>query len=332
MIQYVSGKIKERTLVKSDMKPDIKSDIKSDMKSTVKSNMNPDTNSACLKYVSALLLFGTNGLVASCIHLSSYEIVFLRTMIGSITLIALFLLTGQKLTFLQNRKQLFFLLLSGMAMGLSWMFLYEAYQQIGVSIASLLYYCGPVIVILFSPLIFKEKLTALQIPGFLSVLIGLFLVNGGLIQQNYRIWGLFCGAMSAAMYALMIIFNKKSKDITGLENSMLQLTFAFLTVAVFMGFSQRFVIHVDPSDRFPVLFLGIINTGLGCYLYFSPLSKLPVRTVTVLGYLEPLSAVVFSALLLHETMRGSRIAGVFLILGGAVFTEYSQSFQSRKKS
>ena len=51
-------------------------------------------------------------------------------------------------------------------MGASWMFLYEAYQQIGVSLASLLYYCGPVIVMVLSPLIFKEKLTAPKAVGF----------------------------------------------------------------------------------------------------------------------------------------------------------------------
>ena len=44
------------------------------------------------KYISALLLFGLNGIVASHIALSSYEIVFLRTMIGSMLLIVLFVL------------------------------------------------------------------------------------------------------------------------------------------------------------------------------------------------------------------------------------------------
>ena len=68
--------------------------------------------------------------------------------------------------------------ISRCAMGTSWMFLYEAYFRIGVGIASLLYYCGPVIVMVLSPLVFGEKLTGYKIAGFLSVLIGVVMLNG----------------------------------------------------------------------------------------------------------------------------------------------------------
>lgn len=44
-------------------------------------------------------------------------------------------------------------------MGISWLFLFEAYRRIGVSIASLGYYCGPVIVMALAPVMFHEKLT-----------------------------------------------------------------------------------------------------------------------------------------------------------------------------
>ena len=106
------------------------------------------------KYILALLLFGSNGVVASHIALTSYEIVWLRTLIGSLFLIVLFLLSKGRFTFVQKKKDFLFLAISGAAMGISWMFLYEAYQQIGVSLSSLLYYCGPVIVMVLSPFLF----------------------------------------------------------------------------------------------------------------------------------------------------------------------------------
>ena len=117
-------------------------------------------NKAFFKYIFALLLFGSNGIVASFIDLCSQNIVLLRTLIGGVLLIAIFFISGGKLTFYKSKKQFLFLAVSGIAMGTSWMFLYEAYARIGVSIASLLYYCGPVIVMALSPLLFKEKLTA----------------------------------------------------------------------------------------------------------------------------------------------------------------------------
>ena len=276
---------------------------------------------AFTKYISALLLFGLNGIVASQIPLNSYEIVFLRTLIGSILLIALFLIGKGKLHINIYKKDALFIVLSGIAMGTSWMFLYEAYQQIGVSLSSLLYYCGPIIVMILSPIIFREKLTAPKLLGFATVLVGIFLVNGNAPQGNSNTWGLLCGAMSAVMYFFMVILNKQSKSISGMENSVIQLVVSFLTVAIFTGIKQGFVIHVPAAAWIWILILGVVNTGIGCYLYFSPLTKLPVQTVAVCGYLEPLSAVVFATVLLDEKMTVIQIVGAVCIIGGAMIGE-----------
>lgn len=279
---------------------------------------------AYIKYFAALLLFGANGIVASYINLTSHEIVFLRTLIGSLLLISIFAVSKGKFNFHTQKHEALCLAISGIAMGASWMFLYEAYQQIGVSIASLAYYCGPVIVMALSPLLFHEKLTGNIIAGFLAVLCGVFLVNGQISQNGQNSWGLFCGGMSAIMYAFMVIFNKKAKDITGLENSMLQLLVSFLTVAVYVGVRQGFIIRIPSSDWPAILFLGLVNTGIGCYFYFSSINLLPVQTVAICGYLEPLSAVVLSVLILGEIMQPVQLAGAVLILGGAMLGEHTK--------
>ena len=123
------------------------------------------------------------------------------------------------------------------------------------------------------------------------------------------------------MYAFMVICNKKAKDITGLENSTLQLFISFLTVAVFLGVKQGYAMEITKESIFPILFLGLCNTGMGCYFYFSSIGKLPVQTVAICGYLEPLSAVLFSVIFLKETMSKGQIAGAVLILGGDIFGE-----------
>ncbi len=174
---------------------------------------------------------------------------------------------------------------------------------------------------ILSPLIFRERLTRSKTAGFIIVLVGIALVNGKLAAGAENVRGLFCGAMSALKYFFMVTLNKQSRTIVGMENAVIQLTISFITVAVFVGIRQAFVIHV-PTEAWPwIVFFGIVNTGTGCYLYFSPLSKLPVQTVAVCGYLEPLSAVVFSALLLGERMTGIQIIGAACIIGGAVIGE-----------
>ncbi len=240
----------------------------------------------------------------------------------------LFLLTGGRFTFYKHKKQSLFLAVSGIAMGASWMFLYEAYARIGVSISSLLYYCGPVIVMMLSPIIFKEKLTAGKIMGFLSVLMGVFLINGNAFERSADIFGIACGLLSAVMYAFMVIFNKKAQDITGLENSALQLLISFLTAAVFVGFKQGCAMEIQQTDILPILILGLLNTGIGCYFYFSSIGKLSVQTVAVCGYLEPLSAVLFSMIFLKEAMSAIQLIGAVLILGGAIFGECAKKGSS----
>ena len=279
---------------------------------------------AYLKYFTALLLFGSNGIVASYILLNSYEIVFLRTLIGSLFLIAVFLFSGRKPQGFHDKKHILYITISGIAMGISWMLLYEAYKTVGVSIATLAYYCGPVIVMAVSPMVFQERMTLKKLSGFSAVIAGMYLVNKNGLFKTHVSAGLIFGILSAAMYALMVIFNKKAKSITGLENSAFQLIISFLTVAVFMQTRQRLYISSVFHNLFPVLFLGIVNTGIGCYFYFSSIGRLPAGSVVVCGYLEPLSALIFSAFFLRERLSAVQLLGAVLILGGAVVGELSR--------
>lgn len=269
------------------------------------------------KYIIALLLFGSNGIVASFIRLNSCEIVLLRTLLGSLLLVVIFLFGKGKLTFYKHKKQFLYLIAYGVAMGTSWMLLYEAYARIGVSISSLLYYCGPVLVMAMSSLLFRERLTANKVIGFGIVMIGVVLINGNAVNGNGDMFGIVCGLLSAVMYFFMVVY-KKAKGIVGLENSVLQLIIAFLTVAVFVEIKQGYAMKIPTENILPILILGFVNTGIGCYLYFSSIGNLSVQSVAICGYLEPLSAVLFSVFLLHETMQPTQIIGTVMILGGAI--------------
>jgi drug/metabolite transporter (DMT)-like permease len=125
-------------------------------------------------------------------------------------------------------------------------------------------------------------------------------------------------------FAALLMFGMNgivASYITDLENSMWQLLTSFLTVAVFVVVKQGFYIHIESVNWIPILILGIFNTGIGCYFYFSSIGYLPVQTVAICGYLEPLSAVVFSVLFLRESMTIVQVTGAVLILGGAAFGE-----------
>ncbi len=283
-------------------------------------------NNGLFTYLAALLLFGSNGIIASAIALPSSDIVLLRTFLGALSLVTILAITQRhKLQAPSRLREAAALLLSGAALGASWIFLFRAYQTIGVGVSSLLYYCGPIIVMALSPLIFGEKLTGGKIAGFVAVACGAFLIAAQGLGGNMPIAGIVCGIASAFCYALMVIASKGAPHIEGLENSTLQVSAAFVTALVLTLITQGAPSFLSAGvatsiDWRAVVMLGV-NTGIGCLLYFSAVAKLPVQTVAVVGYLEPLSAVVFSAVLLGEAITPVRLTGAALIIGGAIFCE-----------
>lgn len=283
-------------------------------------------NAPLCSYLLSLLLFGSNGIVASCIDLPSTDIVLLRTFLGAVTLIALLVATahGNFMT-PKYRREAFAIAASGAALGASWIFLFRAYQLIGVGVSSLLYYCGPIIVMALSPLLFRERLSTQKLLGFAAVAAGAFLIAAQGLGTSMPIEGVLCGGASALCYALMVICSKGAPHITGLENSTIQVTSSFVTTAILGLLTQGAptFISLSPAgiDWTAVAVLGLVNTGLGCFLYFSGVAKLPVQTVAIVGYLEPLSAVVFSVALLGEMFTPTRLLGAMLIIGGALFCQ-----------
>lgn len=119
----------------------------------------------------------------------------------------------------------------------------------------------------------------------------------------------------------MLILNKKARGVDGMENSLLQMLSATVTVFLLLLCKGGLAMSVTATSWPWILLLGIVNTGFGCWCYFSALGALPVQTVAVCGYLEPLSAVIFSALLLHERLTAPQLLGAALIIGGALFAE-----------
>ncbi len=291
------------------------------------------------KYLLSLVLFGSNGIVASMIDLPSVLIVFARVSLGAALLAGLTLLSRNARENLQSpthRRQALHLFVSGAALGAAWLFLFESYRYIGVGVASLLFYCGPVIVMALSPVIFKTRLTAPKLCGFAAVILGAFLVVGQGLGNGIAPMGLLLGGMSAVMYAVMVIHSKKVSDIKGVESSAIQLLGSFCAVAAYMVASAAAGTLAHPTAlqlatlNVPaVLCIGLVNTGFGCYLYFSSMGELPVTRVAVCGYLEPLSAVVLSALLLGEAMTAANVLGAALILGGALYSELGEKLVSR---
>lgn len=282
------------------------------------------------KMLAAMLIFGSIGLFVRQIPLESTVIVLWRSVIGSLFLAAVLFLRRQKLNLPALRRQLPLLLFSGAVMGANWVCLFEAYRYTTVSTATLAYYCAPVLVLLISPFVLKEKLTWPRLVGITAAMAGMVLVAG-------RAWtgsaesmkGILLGLAAAALYATLMVLGKFVREISGLETTLVRLVGAAAVMVIYLAVvGTKTVVLPLGLPLAALLLLGMVHTGLACYLFFSAIEVLPAQTSALLSYIDPASALVFSALFLGERLQPSQFAGALLILGGAAFGE---SFRSSRK-
>lgn len=270
-------------------------------------------------YILSMLIFGTNGLLVSRISLQSSQIVLLRTLIGGALLTVIVLLRGG---FDRNavRADLPMILLGGTALGLNWVALFSAYRLLNVSLATLIYYIGPILVLLFSPIIFREKLTGTKIAAVAIVAVGLVCISGSILVGGMNPVGFAAAIASALFYAALIVFNKRITHTKGLQTAAIELDIAFAVVLIYCLLTVGLP-HPARADLPYIAVIGVVNTGLAYVLYFSGLQKLPGQSVALISYVDPVSALFFSALFLHEKLTLVQVIGAVLIIGGAMLGE-----------
>lgn len=113
--------------------------------------------SARAMLIAAMCAFGTLGPFVRNISVSSGELALYRAVMAALLLAGYLLLTGQRIEFKSVRKESVLLLVSGMAMGVNWILLFEAYRYTTVSVATLSYYFAPVIVTAGLPVFVSRK-------------------------------------------------------------------------------------------------------------------------------------------------------------------------------
>lgn len=282
-------------------------------------------------FVASMVIFGTNGLIVANISLGSAEIVLMRTFLGSLFLLAI-VLVKRSFSFADLKADLIPATIGGAALGLNWVLLFSAYRSAGVGLSTLTYYCGPIIVLALSPVLFKEKLTWNKLLAIAAVAVGMFCITGDIEPGSDVQTGILFGGGAALLYASLIVANKRVKRLSGLNCAMYELIVAFFVVLIYL-LASNVKLPVIPAaeDIVWVLAIGLVNTGLAYYLYFSSLQKLPGQTVALVCYIDPLTALLVSGAFLGEKLLGVQIAGAVLILGGACLGELKFKKTENKK-
>lgn len=281
--------------------------------------------SSKLQLTASMLVFSSIGIFVKYIPMPSSVIAFARGLTGMIFLLLVVLVTKNKLSPENIKKNLLILVLSGAAIGFNWIFLFEAYNYTTVATATLTYYLAPFFVMIVSPFFLKEKLTIKQFVCLAGALVGMVFVSGMIkngIPELSEIKGILFGLGAAILYATVIVLNKKLGEISAYEKTIMQLGTAAFVVLPYIFITEDIAsITFTTQSVILLLVVGIVHTGIAYAFYFNSMKDLKAQTVAIFSYIDPAVAILLSAFVLKEEMDIYGIIGAVLILGSAFVSE-----------
>ena len=284
-------------------------------------------NKAKLELIASMFIFGTIGIFVRHIPLPSSMIALVRGFVGAFFVLLFVYLKKSKLDKEAIKKNFVMLVLSGAFIGINWILLFESYNYTTVATATLCYYMQPIFVILASPILLKERLTPKKVVCVVVALIGMVFVSGVLqtgIPALSEAKGILYGLGAACFYANVVLMNKKITDISAYDKTIMQLGMGAIVLSPYVMLTQDFgaaTLFMTPSLWLLLLFVGLVHTGVAYALYFDSMKDLKAQTLAIFSYIDPIVAIILSALLLKESMGLYGVIGAVLVLGSTFISE-----------
>ncbi|MBX9976000.1 DMT family transporter [Cytobacillus firmus] len=285
-----------------------------------------------IQFILSMITFGTIGLVVRYIDLASSERALLSSFLGCIFLLLIFFMIKKKISWNLVKTNALLLILSGIALGGNWIFLYQSYDYTTIANATLGYYFAPVLVMILSPFVLREQLSIKKMVCIGVAIIGMLMIvgEGMSASESEDVLGLSFGLIAAAFYAALLLLNKFIKDMGKLELTIIQLGTTTLLLMPYVFLTEGFGIFEVSGSSIPfILILGIVNTGIGFWLFFSGMEKLKGQSIAMLSYVDPFVAILISAIILQEQMTIVQMLGGVLLLGSTLVSEFRSVSHSK---
>ena len=282
-------------------------------------------NNAKLSLILAMTIFGTIGIFRKYIPLPSGIVACARGVLGVAYLLAFIKIKKIKMDMDAIKKHLKILVISGAFIGLNWVLLFESYRYTSVAVATLCYYMAPIFVMVVSPFLLKEKLTPKKTICVAVALIGMVFVSGvldGEISDISEIKGILFGLGAAALYASVVMMNQKLRAVPTYDKTIMQLAIAAAVLIPYILFVEDLsTVTLTPLIIVMALIVGVVHTGIAYAMYFGSMNDLKAQTVALFSYIDPIVAIILSALFLKEPMTVYSIIGAVLVLGATLISE-----------
>ena len=286
--------------------------------------MEKETN-AKVSLILAMVIFGTIGIFRKYIPLPSGIVACARGILGVAFLLVFIKIKKIKMDREAIKKHLWILLVSGGFIGLNWVLLFESYRYTSVAVATLCYYMAPIFVMMVSPFLLKEKLTVKKVLCVIVALIGMVFVSGvldGGISDVSEMKGILFGLGAAALYATVIMMNQKLREVPTYDKTIMQLGAAAVVLIPYILFVEDLsAVVLTPLIILMLIIVGVVHTGIAYALYFGSMNGLKAQTVALFSYIDPIVAIILSAMFLKEPMTIYSAIGAVLVLGATMISE-----------
>ena len=223
------------------------------------------------------------------------------------------------------RSNLRWLLAGGVFLGLNWVFLFAAYVHTTVAMASLCNYMAPIILIAISPVAFGEMIGPKKVACVVIAFVGIALVSNlpAATSGGVNVVGLALGMLAALTFVGVVFCNRHLGGIEALDRVVVQLSISavVLPYALAMNGGGLPLAGLDMRSWLLLALLCVVQTGVAYIFYFGAMGTLPVLEVALLGYIEPMTSVVCSALVLGEPMNAIGWLGAAMVIAAAAAGE-----------
>ena len=279
---------------------------------------------ANILFISAMLIFGTIGIIVKYIPLDASEIAFYRSILALLVISLYFIIKKEKIKFNEKKSTLILLLLSGIGIGLNWIFLFESYDYTSLSISTICNYFAPIIVMVLSPIILKEKISLKQVICLIIAVVGLILIVGAFEfkKDSNNLIGIILSLLAACLYAVVILINKKINFVDGIQRTFFQFLSLAIVLLPYTLFTTGFnIFKLSITNLLWLLLLGVVHTGIAYCMYFTSIKDMSGQKISILSFIDPVTSIMLAFFIFNDQLTGFQLVGALLILFATIFSE-----------
>lgn len=273
-----------------------------------------------LHLIIAMIIWGSIGAVVLWSGLSAIEASFFRCVLGALVLLPYCWLKGDFSARRYSSQQIGLVALGGVLIVFNWVLLFQSFAWSSITLGNVSYYMQPVFLVLLGMLFFHERISGKRWLFILLTFIGVILtVDIGEVDlqlDRYKVLGIFCALGAGLLYAFATIVAKYIREVPPSLMTLIQLLVGCIMLFPFISYRQ---LEPTASLFLYVLIIGVVHTAVAYILYYKAVKVVSVTNIAIIGYIDPIVAIISDILFFQRQLDGWQVVGIVLTMVGSYF-------------